>query len=76
MDFNGLSTPEWLLEHISSHHMYTNTKHDHDAISMMPFLNWIPTKDKSLFSSRGKHIIYLLAEIIVPIQGLLIHKFS
>lgn len=75
LDFNGLSTSEWLLEHVSSHHMYTNTIYDHDAISMMPFLNWIPNIKKSIFSSSGKHIIYLLAEIIVSIQGLFIHRF-
>tara|TARA_B100001093_G_scaffold189451_2_gene182019 strand:- start:5697 stop:6914 length:1218 start_codon:yes stop_codon:yes gene_type:complete len=75
LDFNGLSTSEWLLEHVSSHHMYPNTIYDHDSLSMMPFLNWIPTEEKSIFSSGGKHIIYLLAEIIVSIQGLLIHRF-
>lgn len=75
LDWNGLSSFEWLLEHVHSHHMYPNSKYDHDSISMIPFLNWIPTKSKSYFSIKGKHIVYLLAEIVVPIQGLFIHKF-
>ena len=74
LDWNGLSTTEWLLEHISSHHMYTNTKYDHDAISLMPFLNWIETPSRSFFSVKGKHLIYLIGEIVVAIQGNLIHK--
>ena len=75
LDWNGLSSSEWLLEHVHSHHMYTNTENDHDAISLRPFLNWIPSNRNSLFSIKGKHIIYLLAEIIVPIQGNFIHMF-
>lgn len=40
LDWNGLSSFEWLLEHVSSHHMYTNSSFDHDAISMEPFIVW------------------------------------
>lgn len=75
LDFNGLSTIEWLMEHVSSHHMYTNTKYDHDTISMQPYLNWIPSETNSLFNYRGKHLIYLIAEIAVSIQGLFGHRF-
>lgn len=75
LDWNGLSSLEWLLEHIHSHHMYTNTIYDHDAISMKPFLNWIPSNTESIFSVYGKHLIFLIAELVVPIQGNFIHKF-
>ena len=75
LDWNGLSSVEWLLEHVHSHHMYTNTENDHDSISMRPFLNWIPDKTRSIFGSKGKHLIYLIAELVVPIQGLFIHRF-
>lgn len=74
LDWNGLSCYEWLFEHIQSHHMYVNTKYDHDSISMKPFLNWIPSNKVSFFSSTGKHLIYLIAELSVSIQGNLIHK--
>ena len=75
LDWNGLSSLEWLLEHVHSHHMYTNTIYDHDAISMKPFLNWIPSNTESIFSVNGKHLIFLIAELVVPIQGNFIHKF-
>lgn len=75
LDWNGLSSLEWLLEHVHSHHMYTNTIYDHDAISMIPFLNWLPSKNKSIFGTYGKHLIFSIAELIVPIQGNLIHRF-
>lgn len=75
LDWNGLSSLEWLLEHVHSHHMYTNTIYDHDSISMQPFLNWIPSNTESIFSVNGKHLIFLIAELVVPIQGNFIHKF-
>ena len=75
LDWNGLSTIEWLLEHVHSHHMYVNTEYDHDVQSIRPFLNWIPSKVNSLFASRGKHLIYLIAEIIVPFLGLMVNRF-
>ena len=75
LDWNGLSSLEWLLEHVHSHHMYTNTIYDHDAISMEPFLNWIPSNTNSIFSVNGKHLIFLIAELVVPIQGNFINKF-
>jgi len=75
LDWNGLSLLEWLLEHVHSHHMYTNTIYDHDSISMKPFLNWIPSNTDSIFSVNGKHLIFLIAELVVPIQGNFIHKF-
>ena len=75
LDWNGLSSLEWLLEHVHSHHMYTNTIYDHDAISMQPFLNWIPSNTDSIFSFNGKHLIFLIGELIVSIQGNFIHRF-
>ena len=75
LDWNGLSTLEWLLEHVHSHHMYTNTIYDHDSISLSPFLNWIPSNTNSIFSVNGKHLIFLIAELAVPINGNFIHKF-
>ena len=75
LDWNGLSSLEWLLEHVHSHHMYTNTIYDHDSITMEPFLNWIPSNKKSIFENNGKHLIFLIGEIVVLIQGNFIHKF-
>lgn len=74
LDWNGLSSIEWLLEHAHSHHMYTNTEYDHDAISLRPFLNWIPSNNSSFFAEKGKHLIYLIGELVVAIQGNLVHR--
>ena len=74
LDWNGLSSIEWLLEHVHSHHMYTNTEYDHDAISLRPFLNWIPNNNSSLFAEKGKHLIYLIGELVIAIQGNLVHR--
>ena len=79
LDWNGLSAYEWLFEHIMSHHMYTNTEYDHDALSMEPFIRWLPNRAASLFESKyleilARHFIYVIGEIVVAIQGIFIHR--
>lgn len=75
LDWNGLSSLEWLLEHVHSHHMYVNSENDNDVLSIRPFLNWKPTDKNSIFATKGKHLIYLFAEILVPLQGNIVHSF-
>ena len=77
LDWNGLSCYEWLFEHLQSHHMYVNTDHDHDSISMEPFLRWIPHRRRAwpvAYASYVKHVIYLVAEIAVAVQGNFGHR--
>ena len=74
LDWNGLSCYEWLHEHVHSHHMFVNTAHDHDSISMEPFVQWIPARAPCLLGARGKHIIYAIAELAVALQGHLVHR--
>lgn len=80
LDWNGLSAYEWLHEHVHSHHMYTNTQNDNDALTMAPLLLWIPTRTKdgdlmvSLIPSWGKHLIYSIAEIVVAFKGIFLHR--
>ncbi len=75
LDWNGLSSSEWLLEHIMSHHMFTNTKHDHDAISMEPFVSWYKgTLVKTKINIFMLHCIYAVGELVVAFNGLFIHK--
>jgi fatty acid desaturase len=74
LDWNGLSAYEWIHEHMHSHHMYVNTKHDHDALSMSPFLNWTPFQRPALLASKGKHAIYLISEVAVSLQGTFGHR--
>jgi len=79
LDFNGLSAAEWMIEHIQSHHMHTNTELDHDCHSMEPFIHWLPTEHKSPFvkglSFLVQMVIYAIAEMAVPIHGNLVHSF-
>lgn len=75
LDWNGLSAYEWIHEHIMSHHMYTNTDNDHDAISMEPFIRWLPHRQNRILDNKfTKHIIYMIGEIVVAIQGMFIHR--
>jgi len=75
LDWNGLSSFEWLHEHVHSHHMYVNTRRDHDAVAMEPFLNWIPgAKRRSLLGSWGKHAVFAVGEIVVATQGTVGHR--
>jgi fatty acid desaturase len=75
LDWNGLSCLEWLHEHVHSHHMYVNTRRDHDAIAMEPFLNWIPgARRGSLLGPWGKHALYAIGEIVVATHGTFGHR--
>ena len=75
LDWNGLSSYEWLYEHIMSHHMYPNTDNDHDALSMEPFIRWLPHRPKRILDTFvTKHIVYAVGEIVVAIQGVCIHR--
>ena len=78
LDWNGLSTFEWMIEHVISHHPHVNTNRDHDAISMEPFLAWLP--DRKVFLGKEQtslwlHAIHLVSEFVVAIQGLFFHRF-
>lgn len=75
LDWNGLSSFEWLFEHVHSHHMHVNTLHDHDAISMRPFLHWLRADGPGLLGARGKHLVYAVGELAVAAQGTLGHRF-
>ena len=75
LDWNGLSSSEWLLEHVMSHHMFTNTKYDHDAISMEPFVSWYKgTIIKTKINMLLLHCIYAVGELVVAFNGLFVHK--
>lgn len=73
LDWNGLSCFEWMLEHISSHHMHTNTAFDHDVLSMRPFVEWTPVA-VGCVGLVGMHLIFLISEVAVALQGLFVHR--
>jgi hypothetical protein len=73
LDWNGLSAYEWVFEHIVSHHMHTNTLQDHDALSMEPFVGWLPGR-RGFLGWYGRHLIYAVAELVVAALGNLGHR--
>lgn len=73
LDWNGLSTSEWILEHTFSHHMHTNKKTDHDAVSMEPFVSWLPG-ERGFLGVAGMHALFCVAEVAVAWNGLFVHR--
>lgn len=76
LDWNGLSSFEWLSEHVISHHPFVNTERDHDALSLEPILAWLPN-GTGLFgraqTSWVRHVVYTFSELIVALQGTCVH---
>lgn len=70
LDWNGLSSFEWMLEHIISHHCNPNSEHDHDTISMLPFVDWQTPKFMNLLIFP----LFAIGEIVVAVQGYLGHR--
>ena len=77
LDWNGLSSFEWLSEHVISHHCHVNTECDHDAVSMEPILVWLPRRPNVLCGSAQtswvRHLVYTFSELIVAFQGTCVH---
>ena len=76
LDWNGLSSFEWLSEHVISHHPFVNTERDHDAISMEPIMSWLPWRSGACGSAQTswvRHVVYTLSELIVALQGTCVH---
>lgn len=70
LDWNGLSSFEWCLEHVASHHPHPNTPQDHDSISMSPFVSWLrPTWSNVLI-----YPLFCVGEVAVALQGNLGHR--
>lgn len=70
LDWNGLSSFEWMLEHVMSHHCYPNSSYDHDSISMLPFVDW----NKSQWTNLLILPIFCIGEMAVAAQGYLGHR--
>ena len=73
LDWNGLSSFEWLLEHVVSHHPHPNTEWDHDSISMRPFVDWNRSSE-SIGHVIWLYIIFCIGEVAVAIQGYCGHR--
>lgn len=68
-DLSILSSKNWRISHVMSHHMYTNTLWDYEIYVVEPFLQWIPRKDKSYLAG-------IISRIISPIVWMLLFIFE
>lgn len=76
LDWNGLSSFEWLSEHVISHHPFVNTEQDHDSMSLEPIFAWLPRRTGVFGHAQTswlRHVVYTFSELIVSIQGTLVH---
>lgn len=76
LDWNGLSSFEWLSEHVMSHHPHVNTECDHDALSLEPLLSWLPRRSGMCGRAQTswvRHVVYMFSELIVAFQGTCVH---
>ncbi|XP_067213340.1 cytochrome b5-related protein [Linepithema humile] len=64
-DLSMISSKNWRITHVMSHHMYTNTMWDYEIYVAEPFLQWIPDKNKS-------YLIAMISRIISPIVWMLL----
>nr|XP_018906533.1 PREDICTED: cytochrome b5-related protein-like [Bemisia tabaci] len=60
-DLTFLSHREWIVSHVMSHHIYPNTKMDLEIVMFSPFLQWLPTPEKSWIS---RHLSLIYAPVV------------
>ncbi|XP_066588603.1 cytochrome b5-related protein-like [Prorops nasuta] len=56
-----MSSKEWRISHVMSHHMYPNTIWDHEIRSFEPFVTWYPSKE------RKSKFMRILSQLYSPI---------
>lgn len=56
-DLSLMSSKDWRISHVMSHHMYPNTLWDHEVYAIEPFLQWLPYEKKSIFARFLSQII-------------------
>ncbi|CAK9820330.1 Cytochrome b5-related protein [Anthophora plagiata] len=64
-DLSTMSSKEWRITHVMSHHVYPNTLWDFEVYVLEPYIQWLPNDKKTLLRS-------LISQIISPIIWALI----
>ncbi|XP_014480430.1 PREDICTED: cytochrome b5-related protein-like [Dinoponera quadriceps] len=64
-DLCMMSSKEWRITHVMSHHMYPNTLWDFEMYVVVPILHWFPHEDKSF-------IVGIIRTIMSPIVWILL----
>lgn len=59
-DLSTLSSKDWRITHVMSHHTYPNTLWDFEIYSVEPYLFWLPDPKKSLLKG-------IISQLISPI---------
>ncbi|XP_076661363.1 cytochrome b5-related [Halictus rubicundus] len=59
-DLSAMSSKEWRITHIMSHHTYPNTMWDYEVYVIEPLLQWMPYAKKSIVGS-------ILSQIASPL---------
>ncbi|XP_043684041.1 cytochrome b5-related protein [Vespula pensylvanica] len=66
-DLSLMSSKDWRITHVLSHHLYPNTLWDYEIYAIEPLLKWLPDKNKniiiSFISQLSSPIIYALTFI-------------
>lgn len=65
-DLSMLSSKNWRITHVMSHHMYTNTLWDYEVYVVEPFLQWILHKNKF-------YLMTMISKIISPVVWMLLY---
>jgi len=65
-DLSTLSSRDWRISHVMSHHMYPNTLWDYEMYVAEPFLQWLPNKNKSFLKK-------MISRIISPIIWMMLY---
>ncbi|XP_076671851.1 cytochrome b5-related isoform X2 [Andrena cerasifolii] len=67
-DLCTMSSKEWRITHVMSHHSYPNTIWDYEVYAVEPFFQWLPYTKKSAVRS-------FISQLLVPVfWGLLIYE--
>ncbi|XP_066140665.1 cytochrome b5-related protein [Euwallacea fornicatus] len=78
-DFSMMSSKEWRVSHVLSHHMYTNTVNDLEISVVEPFLQYLPGRKNVLFRYGSwvySPVLYALIFISQYLKTLGMHLYT
>lgn len=75
-DLSAMSSKDWRITHIMSHHSYPNTMWDYEIYVTEPLLPWLPNKKKSVFGAFLSQIFSPLVWASVFIGQLIKRYYS
>ncbi|XP_043250834.1 cytochrome b5-related protein [Colletes gigas] len=75
-DLSSMSSKDWRITHVMSHHIYPNTIWDYEIYVAEPFLQWLPDKTKSTFKSIASQIASPIVWSLMFISNLVKRYYS